>query len=288
VRAELAALELRRLSWRRVRAGVGAIADEFGEHDLLTYSSAIAFQVLYAVVPLCFVALAGLGVLGERSVYTTHVAPTLAHRLSGAAYTLVNSTALRVLDGGSRGFWLTVGLAITLWGVGSAIRSTMTPLNAIYGVRETRSWARRLLLSLGVAAIVVVCVFAALALAFGGQLVDPSGWALQTGLLLLRVALTLGLLLVAIAAVLRFVPAKSRPVTWVSIGSGLAAVCWMVATVGYGAYISSVSYTSVYGGLASVVLLLIYLHVAAIALLLGVVADSQLRKLVQRRARSKR
>jgi uncharacterized BrkB/YihY/UPF0761 family membrane protein len=67
VLAEIAALELRQLSWRRVRAGVAKIAEQFAEHDLLTYSSAIAFQVLYAVVPLGLLALAALGVAGSQA-----------------------------------------------------------------------------------------------------------------------------------------------------------------------------------------------------------------------------
>ena len=58
-----------------------------------------------------------------------------------------------------------------------------------------------------------------------------------------------------------------------------------------GAYISTVSYSSFYGGLGSVILLLIYLHVSAIAFLLGVTVDSQLRdeaRRKRRRGRSRR
>ena len=55
---------------------------EFTEYDLLTYSSAIAFQVLYAFVPLALLALAGLSLVGEQSVFTQHIAPTLRDHLS--------------------------------------------------------------------------------------------------------------------------------------------------------------------------------------------------------------
>jgi uncharacterized BrkB/YihY/UPF0761 family membrane protein len=134
---------------------------------LLTYSSAIAFQVLYAVVPLALLALAGLSLVGEQSVYTGHIAPTLKDHLSKDAFGIANRTALKVMT--------------------------------------------------------------------------------------------------------------SRAFFWATLGSLLSAVCWFAATVGFGAYISTVSYSSVYGGLGSVILLLIYLHVSAIAFLLGVSVDSQLR-----------
>lgn len=282
--AELAALDLRRLSRARVRAAVAALAQPFADHDLLTYASAIAFQVLYAVVPLALLALAALGLFGLQSVYTDHVAPTLHHRLSHDAFSIADRTARRVMNG-KRGFWLTIGLAVTIWGVGAAIRSAMTPLNAIYGRQESRSWRNRLLLSLGVAVLVVALVFGALAVTFGFKLWQPASMPLEILVDVVRWIAVAVLLLLTIAAIIRFVPDRKLPAAWVSIGSCLAAGCWIVATLGFAAYVSSVSYGSIYGALAGVVLLLIYLHLAAIALLLGVVADEQLRVLVTRRER---
>ena len=90
MRAEIAALEVRKLSRRRVKAGVGKIAAAFADYDLLTYSSAISFQVLYVVVPLGLLALAGLGLVGEQSLYTDHIAPTLRHDLSHDAFVIAD------------------------------------------------------------------------------------------------------------------------------------------------------------------------------------------------------
>jgi membrane protein len=67
-------------------------------------------------------------------------------------------------------------------------------------------------------------------------------------------------------------------VRWITVGSLLSAGCWIAGTIGFGVYISTVSYSSFYGGLGGVILLLIYLHVSAIAFLLGVTVDSQLRE----------
>jgi membrane protein len=67
-------------------------------------------------------------------------------------------------------------------------------------------------------------------------------------------------------------------VRWISLGSALATICWVGGTLGFGAYISAISYSSFYGALAGIVLLLIYLHVSAIAFLLGVAVDSELRE----------
>src|SRR4051794_31190762 len=149
------------------------VTREFAQYDLLTYSSAIAFQVLYAVAPLALLALAGLALVGERSVYRDHVSPTLQRHLSPEAYAIANRTAARVM-GGERLWWATVGVVITVWGVGASLRAMMRPLNSIYGARETRSWTRRLLVSLAGGVLVTLCVLAAAVVVLGGRLIQAG------------------------------------------------------------------------------------------------------------------
>lgn len=278
------------LDARRAKRLASEAAGEFARYDLLTYSSAIAFQVLYAVIPLALLALAGLSLVGEQSIYTNHIAPTLRHDLSGDAYRIAARTAHDVMAR-KRAWWATLGLLVTLWGVAASLRAMMTPLNAIYGARETRSWGRRMLVSLGGGALLMALVLAAIVVVLGGRLLHPHG-VLAVVVFLLRWLVALALLLLSIAVLIRVVPAKKRPARWISVGSSLSAICWIVATLGFGAYISAVSYSSFYGGLGSVILLLIYLHVSAIAFLLGVVVDSLLRASVRsdrsRRGRARR
>jgi membrane protein len=264
---------------RRLASGV---TDQFAKYDLLTYSSAIAFQMLYAVIPLAMLTLAAIGLVGWQSLYTDHVAPTLRSDLSHSAFNLLNSTALKAMDS-KRLWWASFGLVVTLWGAGAALRSLMTPLNNIYGARETRSVGQRLALSIGGGAIAIVFLFSAIGVVMLGRLLHPGG-VLAVGVFLVRWIVTLLLLFAAIATLLWAVPAKRRPLEWVSLGSVLSVVCWIVASVGFGAYIRAVSYSNFYGALASFVVLLIYLHVSAIAFLLGVTVDSLLREQTQGRS----
>jgi len=264
---------------RRLASGV---LKQFTKYDLLTYSSAISFQVLYAVVPLVMLALAAIGLVGEQSLWTKHIARTLRHRLSPQAYTIGNRTAQHAMNG-DRAAWLTIGLLVTLYGVAASLRAMMTPLNEIYGAKETRSWLNRFLVSLGGAVVVMVCIFGAMIVVLGGRLLHPGNVLLDVVVFLLRWVVALALLLLTNAALIRIVPAKKRPVRWISIGSALATVCWIGATLGFGAYISAVSYASFYGAFAAIVLLLIYLHVSAIAFLVGVAVDSELREVSRSR-----
>ncbi len=281
MRAELAALDLRRLSRARVKRGVKAVAHQFVAHDLLTYSSAIAFQVLYAILPLAMLALAALGIFHWESMYTNHIAPSLRSTLSADAYRIANRTAMRMMNG-KRLWWSTLGLIVVLWGAGAALRSMMTPLNAVYDARETRSWLRRMAVSIGGGGLVIVCIVGALLIPLVAPLWNIGG-VLAVVFWIVRWLATLALLVAAIATLLWVVPARKRPIQWISVGSALCTICWIVATAGFGAYISAIPYSSFYGAIAGAVLLLIYLHVSTIAFLLGVVVDSLLRDTVRSR-----
>ena len=262
-----------------VRKLARGVVKDFAKFDLLTFSSAIAFQVLYAVVPLVMLGLAGLGLVGEQSLWTNHVAPALRRRLSPEAFTIAQRTAQHAMNG-DRYAWATLGLLVTLYGVAASLRSMMRPLNNIYGARDTRSWGQRVLVSLGGGAVVMVLVYAALIVVLGGRLIHPHNVVLDVAVFLVRWIVALGVLLLINAALIRIVPEKKRPVRWISIGSALATLCWIGGTLGFGAFISTVSYSSFYGAFAGIVLLLIYLHVSAIAFLLGVAVDSELRERV--------
>jgi membrane protein len=263
-----------------IRRGAAAVVRSFADHDLLTYSSAIAFQVVYAAVPIALVALATLGLVGGQSLYTHHLADTLRHALAPDAFRVVDRSARRAMST-ERLWWATLGLGVTLWAVGAAIRSMMAALNAIYGTDETRSWLRRFAVSIGAGVLVTLCVCGAIMSVLAGRLL--GGGSLGPLVAVGRWVLALALLALANALVIRLVPSTKRPAHWVSIGSGLAIVCWLVATIGFATWVSFVPYASVYGALATVVLILMYFHIATIGFLVGVVVDSVLREEVSGR-----
>lgn len=282
--SEITALELRRLSWKRVWEALKAINQVFYDNDLLSYGSSIAFQVLYAVAPLVLVALAGLGMVGQRSLYTRHVAPHLRRDMSHDAFQIVDSTVHNVMTN-KAGFWFSVGFLVILWGVSSAVRAMSQPLNLIVGATDERPLWERMLVSFGVALLVIVGIYGAVVAVWVGRLIATPTWWLGVLVFCLRWGVAVALLLGTIAALIRFVPAKNMPVAWVSLGSVLSMVSWVGSTLLFTVYVSLVSYTSMYGFFAIVVVLLAYLYYGSVSFLFGVVVDAKLRELVEKRER---
>ena len=125
---------------QRIASPTRELLAAYERNDLLTYASAIAFQVFFALIPFLLFVLGLLGGLGLDGVWTDDVAPTLRDNASPAAFEVVDSTVRNVL-GGKQGFWLTIGLLITIWEMSGATRAIMGVFDRIYESEGERSFA---------------------------------------------------------------------------------------------------------------------------------------------------
>src|SRR5918999_4182299 len=95
-----------RVLWRGLLEG-------FEKNDLLTYASAIAFQVLTAIVPFLLFVLGLLGFLDLGEVWADDLAPDVEPRVSQATFDLLDDTVEEVLTRRQL-FWLTGGFLLAL------------------------------------------------------------------------------------------------------------------------------------------------------------------------------
>src|SRR5919112_2793449 len=125
------------------RAAMNEILAGFKENDLLTYASAISFQVFFALVPLALLAVGLLGLLGMSEVWSSDVAPEVESSVSPAAFTVIDQTVTQALEH-QQLFWVTLGAALAVWEVSGAMRATMQVLDRVYEVPEKRTFKRKL------------------------------------------------------------------------------------------------------------------------------------------------
>ncbi len=263
---------------RAAKPAVGALVDAFNRNDLLLFASAISFQVLTALVPLALFVLGGLGFLGLTEVWTQDVRPEVAPRVSAAAIVVIDDTVERVL-GSAKVFWVTAGAAIATWQLSGAVRAAIGALNRVYCAEEERSVGRRFAVSIALAVVLAALTLTAVGVVvFVPLLVGDIGPFAAALLFVGRWTVAAVLLGVAVGLLVHQGPDRGQPLSWVSAGAVAIVVSWVVMSVAFGLYLSgAASYGSIYGALATIVVLMAYLYASAIVFLAGIQVDALLR-----------
>jgi membrane protein len=266
------------------RRAAREIVEQFREHDLIVESGAIAFRVLLALTP-CLLFLFGLmGFLGLDSVWRDDIAPDVQGAVSPAAFKLIDDAVTHVLTQKEL-FWVTLGAGLAVWEISGVVRGVGKVLDRIYGVRQSKSLREAFPVSIAVAAACGLLMLAAAAVVRLGPLALDELWgdgALATAAgFLLRWLIAAALLLVAIGLIVRTAPNTERPLPWVTFGALAAVVCWAASSIAFGLYLTQIAdYSSIFGNLATVFVLLEYLYLAGLSLLAGLA----LNRIVERSA----
>lgn len=258
---------------------VEEVVQDYRRNELLIYASAIAFRVLTSLPPFLLFAFALMGALDLENVWRDDVAPHIRDSVSSAGFEVIDNTVTNVFNS-KQTFWMSAGLGLAIWQVSSAVRAVMAALNRIYDVRKDRDPRERLLVSLALAVPVAGCLLLAVAVVLLGPLVyGDVGQPLGVLLVLVRWGIAGGLCLVTVWLLLRFAPAKRRPVVWVSVGTSLVIALWLGMSLGFGTYLRFIaSYGSVFGALATMVVATAYIYLSCVVFLAGAMADSEMRE----------
>jgi membrane protein len=252
---------------RDLRALVREIAERYAQHDTLTFASAIAFRVLFSLIPLLLFGLGLAGGLGFEEQWTRDLAPKVKDAVSPPVFQVIDEAARRALSE-RQAFWMTAGLVLAVWTISGGMRAIMDAFDRIYGIRRERPLRERMAVSLALGLAVAALVLAAVACV---TVAPAPAWVLWP--------VAAALLIAVVALLVAYAPAERRPLRWISAGTALSVAAWLGTSGVVGWYATSVAdYGSVYGALATIVIGLTYLYFATTAFLTGVEVDDLLER----------
>jgi membrane protein len=262
----------------RARAGAAALLDGFRRHDLLTYASAISFQILTAVVPFLLFILAVAALLHEHGLWRNHLAPQIQGNVPPAMFAVIRS-AVNTVFARQAALWATLGGVLALWQVSGAVRAVMGALSRIYHAPAQRPFVKHYAVSFALSVEVgLAFVLAALCLLFA-----PFVWSAHHGPLaalgfVVRWTLVVALLFVVVAVLVHQAPARRQPLPWVTLGAAIVTVSWLAASVLFYFYLNDIaSYETVFGSLADVIVAMAYLYISTVTFLFGAQVDAIVR-----------
>jgi membrane protein len=280
VHPRLRALSLR--DWRGilVRSVKGFIAD-----NGTMLASALAYSTFFAIPSVLLVVVGAFTLVVGPDTITT-VMRHFSRVIPGQATSLLGGSLHRLDRQPSTGVTLTIlGAVLALWATTSAMTTYMTALNLAYGRKEHRSFLRKRVVALEMVVVIgIAFLLVAVLLIFGPALEhlvsSHAGGASGAVAWIWWIAewpILVAGLLAAFSTLLDLGPDIERP-RWrlVSPGSVLATAVWLAVSGGFAFYTSSfASYNKTWGSLAGVIVLLIWLWLAAVALLLGAEVNAE-------------
>ncbi|GAA4936248.1 YihY/virulence factor BrkB family protein [Streptomyces coeruleoprunus] len=258
---------------------------EFREDNLTDWAAALTYYGVLAIFPAMLALLSLLGLLGAAGIQP--LIDNLGGLAPGAARDIIMSMLEQLeRSQGRAGVAFVIGLVVALWSASGYIAGFMRASNAVYDIGEGRPvWKTlptRLLITL---VVVIVLALMAIGVVFTGTLAQRTGEILgigETAMTVWNIAkwpVMIFLFSLVIALLYWACPNVRRGFRWVTPGSLLAVLIWLVVSGLFALYVANFSsYDRTYGSLAAVIIFLIWLWISNIAILLGLEFDAELER----------
>jgi membrane protein len=281
--------ELTREEWWAIAKGG---YKRFGELNLGDRAATLAYYGFLSLFPALIIGVALLALFGSYPSTYNSIIETLREAAPGPAVDTIDSALQGILrHSGNAGELLGIGLVVALISSSGATGAAIRALDAING-RRGRSMVRGRLAQLGLTLLMMalfMIAFTALLLAgpVFSSIADASGLgeSSRAAVSALRYPIGLAALLSALLLLYWLGPAgPRRNIVEHLPGAFLGALLWILASIGFSFYVSHFgSYDKTYGAIGAVIVLLVWIYVGNMALLIGALANREVRRVREAR-----
>ncbi len=250
---------------------------KFGEDELVTRSAALSYYFILALFPMFLFLLSLIGLFaGPNSELRQSILNALSQMAPGSASSLIQSVITETTKASS-GLKVGAGILGALWAASAGMSAVVVSLNVVHKVTETRPWWKQKLTAIALTVALAALVIVALTLVlYGGKIGELIATQFGLGDLFTNVwavvqwVLPLIAMFVSFSVVYYFAPNIKGGWHWVTPGAALGVILWLVASLGFRAYLHFFnSYSATYGSLGAVVILLLWLFITGFAILIG-------------------
>ncbi|WP_144757066.1 YihY/virulence factor BrkB family protein [Curtobacterium pusillum] len=246
----------------------------------LTYYSVLAlFPGLLAVVSI-------LGLVGQADNTIKTLLDVLGNVGSQQVVDLLQGPIEGLVRSPAAPVTFIVGVVGAVWSASGYVGAFGRAMNRIYNVREGRPiWKLRPTM-LGVTLFTVILLVLGLLVLVSGPLARSFGDVIGLGdvavtvLSIVQWPILLAIAIIVVAVLYYWAPNVKQPsFRWVSGGSILAILIFVIASVGFGFYVGNFSnYNATYGSLGGVIVFLLWIWITNNALLFGAEFDAELER----------
>src|ERR687889_1278625 len=252
---------------------------EMNEDHVMAFAGNLTYKGLFAIFPFFTFLLSLLGLFDATDLVNTMV-DELSGVIPQSATEFIEGQLLSITQSQAENaftFGAIISILLALWGVSGVFRSVMEAMNVMYEVEEDRPFWKVYGLSIFMSLAVAVLLIGALVLVVFGEAIGVTvadlvglGSVFATIWSIVQWPVVALVVLFAFALIYYFAPAAKQRFRWISPGSILAFVFWLIFSLLFSFYVGSFgSYSATYGSLAGVIILMLYVYYSALIMLVG-------------------
>ena len=250
--------------------------------DILSLAAQQAYYFVFALFP------ALLTVISIASFFpianlVDEIVSVLARFAPPDVLTII-SDQIKQISQSDQGGVLTLAFLLTIWSSSGAMVSIITTFNAVYDVTEGRPFWRVRLTAIALTVGLALFVLLSIALVLVGPTFAEQvaismhlGTAFKWTWWVLQWPVVFLLVVTGVGVVYYFAPDVKQDWVWITPGSILATVLWVVVSLGFKAYLSYFgNYNETYGTLGAFIVVLTWFYLSGVAVLVGAELNAEI------------
>jgi membrane protein len=211
------------------------------------------------------------------------VTTMLARIAPGEVLQIVREQLEKIANDKATGL-LTLGMLGTIWSTSSGMTAIIDTLNQAYDIQESRPWWKVRLTAIVLTVALALFIVVSLALVLvGPTLAEKVAVWLHMGPVfawtwkVIQWPLVFALVALGIALIYYFAPDAEQDWVYITPGSILATMLWLVISLIFKFYVANfTSYTATYGFIGGAIVLMLWFYVSALAVLVGAELNAEI------------
>jgi membrane protein len=264
--------EMPKAAWKDI---AGRTWQRVWDDNVGLVAAGVAFYLFFALLSLLVMIVLFYGMAADVTTLVDTMRALTAILPTDVA-TLIGDQLLQAMKSseGQKGLGIAIAFLVALYGGTNGAAAIVTALNIAYEEKEKRSLFVFYLVAMAITLCAVLLVLLAIVGVTAALALERAYPASPNLLIVGKLTSYFALVLVAaavVATLYRFGPSRENAKwKWITPGSVFTAVTWLLLTILFGLWVSTVSnYSATYGSLGATVGLLTWMYLSAYVFILG-------------------
>jgi membrane protein len=260
---------------------------EFTKDQCPDLAAALTYYAVLSLFPALLALVSLLGIFGQADKTTGALLEIVQGFAPAETVEAIREPIQKLTSSSAAGLTLVIGLLTALWSASGYVGAFARAMNRVYEIDEGRPFIklRGTVLGVTVVNLLIVVVVAAM-LVLTGPVAESVGDVIGMGGAFLTVwnivkwPVMVVLVVLAIAILYYATPNVKQPkFRWMSLGSLIALVIFLLASLGFALYVANFSsYNETYGTIGGVIVSLLWLWILNMSLLFGAEFDAEMER----------